>query len=265
MTIVRTIIARLQALFAWWMADIRRRPSLLGKAASLLIGLFAVCCVCSVPLALVRQPAPSAAIVATVAPTVSEAEAPTRAPAPTAPPAPTSTPELPSPTAELPSPTARPSATPVPPTATPKPTAAPEPTAAAPSVAKLGDRVELGGVAVTVTKAERTAQIGKFQKAQDGREFIVIETLIENVSADKAQADYNPFYFKIKDSEGFESNATIDMDPAALKSGNLDKGSKAKGSVVFDVAKGSKGFTLSYQNLSMTLSQTTLQWTLGDI
>lgn len=144
-------------------------------------------------------------------------------------------------------------------TAVPEATAAPE----APSVAAVGDRIELEGVALTVTKAERTAQIGKLQKAQDGREFIVIEVLIENISADKA--DYNPFYFKVKDGEGFESNATINLDPAALKSGNLDKGSKARGGVAFDVAKGSKGLVLSYQSIPMTLSQKSISVALGDM
>ncbi len=92
---------------------------------------------------------------------------------------------------------------------------------------------------------------------------MVIEVLIENISAEKA--DYNPFYFKVKDAEGFESNATVNLDPAALKSGNLDKGSKARGGVAFDVAKGSKGFVLSYQSIPMTLSQKSISVALGDI
>ena len=167
-------------------------------------------------------------------------------------------------------PTAAPAAAAEAPTTAPaaaEATAAPEATSApaAPAVAKIGDKVELDGFAVTVTKAERTAQIGDFQKAQDGREFIVVEALFENISADKEKADYNPFYFKVKDSEGFEFNATVDMGPNSLKSGNLDKGGKARGTVVFDVAKGAKGFVMSYQNVSMTLNQTTLQWSLGDI
>lgn len=69
----------------------------------------------------------------------------------------------------------------------------------------------------------------------------------------------------MKDGEGFEFNPTIDMGPNSLKSGNLDKGSKARGTVVFDVTKGAKGFVMSYQNMSMTLNQATLQWDLGDV
>ncbi len=152
-------------------------------------------------------------------------------------------------------------------TAAPVATTAPEATAApaAPTIAKLGDRVDYQGVAMTVAKAERTTQIGKYQKAQDGREFIVVDVLFENVSAEKTQADYNPFYFKVKDVDGYEFNATLDMGPNSLKSGNLDKGGKARGTVVFDVAKGAKGLVMSFQNATMTLQQTTLQWTLGDV
>ena len=143
----------------------------------------------------------------------------------------------------------------------PAATAAPE----VPSVAAVGDRIELEGVALTVTKAERTAQIGTLQKAQDGREFIQAEVLFENVSAEKDAASYNPFYFKIKDAEGFESNATIDMSGTALQSGNLDKGGKARGTVVFDVAKGAKNLVLSFQSPAMMFSQKSVSVALGDI
>ncbi len=193
-----------------------------------------------------------AACGSTGAPTVtSPTNAPAAAEAPTSAPAVEAT--------AMPEPTAMPEAT-----AAPGATAAPEATAA-PAVAKVGNKVEMDGFAVTVTKAERATQIGDFQKAQDGREFIVIEALFENTDTDKEKADYNPFFFKIKDSEGFEYQATIDMGSNSLKSGNLDKGSKARGTVVFDVAKGANGFTLSFQNLSMTMSQTSLQWELGDV
>lgn len=144
------------------------------------------------------------------------------------------------------------------------PTAAPEATAA-PAIATVGQRVELDGIALTVTKVTRTGEIGKFQKAQDGREFIQAEVLVENVGAAKEAASYNPFYFKIKDSEGFESNATIDTGGTALQSGNLDAGGKARGTVVFDVAKGTKALVLSFQPPSMMLGQKSITVDLGDI
>lgn len=127
MAIVRALIARIQGLFAWWIADIRRRPSTAGKAISLLIGLFVLCCACSVGLAAVRGTGQAIGIVATNTPTL----APTNTPPPTATPPPTDTPV---PTETL-RPTIAPTSTEVPPTAAPTslptPTKVPAPVAVA--------------------------------------------------------------------------------------------------------------------------------------
>jgi hypothetical protein len=129
MAVIRSIVARIQSVFAWWFADIRRRPSTLGKAASLLIGLFILCCVCSVGYSAVRSTGQAIGMVATntpspqptstLAPTITPA--PTNTPEPSATPPPTNTPE---PTAI---PTPAPSTTPAPPTDTPAPTDIPPP------------------------------------------------------------------------------------------------------------------------------------------
>lgn len=42
----------LDRLWRFWMDDIRRRRTLAGKVASISIGLFAICCACSVPMAI---------------------------------------------------------------------------------------------------------------------------------------------------------------------------------------------------------------------
>lgn len=126
------------------------------------------------------------------------------------------------------------------------PTAALEATAGtAAAVGKVGDRVELDGVALTVVKVEKADQIGTFLKADAGNTYLIAEVVIENVSADKAP--YNPLYFKVKDSDGFEYNAGISTDDQALKSGDLAKGDKARGTVAFQVKKDAKGFVLAFK------------------
>lgn len=134
------------------------------------------------------------------------------------------------------------------PAATDAPAAAPtEAAEAAPAVAKVGDRVELNGMALTVVKVDRAAELGQFQKAKDGNEFVIAEIMIENVDKDKAP--YNPLYFKAKDSEGFEVNAEIIAGEQSLKSGDLAKGEKVRGNVAFEVKKGTKGLVLQYKPL----------------
>lgn len=128
-----------------------------------------------------------------------------------------------------------------------QPTSAPaaEPTAAPATVAKVGDRVELNGTALTVVKVDRAAELGQFSKAKDGNEFVVAEVIIENVNADKVP--YNPLYFKVKDAEGFEINAELLGSDRSLKSGELTKGEKTRGTVAFEVKKGTQGLVLEYK------------------
>jgi|SRR6185436_17385356 len=128
------------------------------------------------------------------------------------------------------------------------PAAAPtEVMVAAPTVAKVGDRTELNGTALTVMKVSRAAELSKFQKAKDGNEFVIAEVVIENVDKDKAP--YNPLYFKVKDSDGFEYNADFTAGDQSLKSGELAKGEKARGNIAFEVKKDAKGLVLEYRPL----------------
>lgn len=138
----QSIIARITSIFAWWLADIRRRSSFIGKAASLLIGLFVLCCVCSVGLTAVRSTGQAIGLVAKNTPTSAPTDAPaTEQPtaevlaqlatdAPTDPPAATDVPTVEPPTVtEQPAPTNAPVATKAP-VAKPTGEPAPKPTAA---------------------------------------------------------------------------------------------------------------------------------------
>lgn len=132
------------------------------------------------------------------------------------------------------------------PTAVAAPTSAPEPTAVpAATVGKVGDRVELNGTALTVVKVSKADKIGTFQKAKAGNVFVLAEVVIENVDQD--EIPYNPFYFKVKDADGFEYNAGISIADQSLKSGKLAKGDKARGIVLFEVKEGAAGLVMEYK------------------
>lgn len=128
--------------------------------------------------------------------------------------------------------------------AAPAATAAPAPAAV---IGKVGDRVEANGIALTVVKTEQKDELSQFQKAKDGNTYVIAEVLIENVSVDKAP--YNPLYFKVKDGDGFEYNPEITGGDQALKSGDLVKGDKARGTVAFEVKETAKSLVMSYKPL----------------
>lgn len=119
----------LAAAWGYWMRDIRSRRSCAGKAASLGIGLFVLCCGVSAIVGGTRAAGETVGLVATRTatpqPTSTATTAPTRTPAPTNTVAPIRTP--------VPTDTAAPTDTPVPTeapivTATPVPTITPVPT-----------------------------------------------------------------------------------------------------------------------------------------
>lgn len=125
---------------------------------------------------------------------------------------------------------------------TPEPTVAP---VAGP--AKIGDRVDSGGVALTVMGVQRAADLGQFQKAKDGNAFVIAEVVLETTGRD--EAPYNPLYFKVKDADGFEYNVALNIQDGALKSGKLASGEKVRGTVAFEVKENASGLVLSYEPL----------------
>jgi hypothetical protein len=166
MDIVRSIFFTIGRSIArawnYWLADIRKRPSFAGKAASIGIGLFVLCCACSFGLGAVRSTGQAIGMVATNTPK----PAATNTPIPTNTPKPTNTPEATN--------TAQPTSTPLPTntpeaTNTPLPTEPPAPTEPPPPTA-----VPQASLGVSRDKAEQTyTEFGfAFQNAplNDGRE-----------------------------------------------------------------------------------------------
>lgn len=114
-------------------------------------------------------------------------------------------------------------------------------------VGVVGERRESGGIAVTVISVEKMTGIDSFTPGE-GNVFLVIEVLIENISRDE-ETPYNPLYFSVKDSDGFEGSTTFASPDPSLKSGNLPKGDKARGFIAFEVRSNASGFVVTYEPL----------------
>jgi hypothetical protein len=143
-----------------------------------------------------------------------------------------------------------PTATPQPlATATPvQPTATPEPPPATPaqSIAQIGDRVEAGGIALTINGASTVSTID-FMTAAEGKTYLVVDALLENVS--RETAPYNPLYFSVKDADGFQHNSTLVAPDPSLKSGELPLGDRVRGNIAFEIPAGATGLVLTYEPL----------------
>jgi hypothetical protein len=111
----------------------------------------------------------------------------------------------------------------------------------------IGERRESGGIALTVLGVSKMESIDYFTP-ESGNVFLVLEVVIENISRDE-ETPYNPLYFSVKDSDGFQANTSFASPNPSLQSGDLPKGDKARGFVAFEVRSTASGFVATYEPL----------------
>lgn len=110
-----------------------------------------------------------------------------------------------------------------------------------------GEEARLGNGAITVTKVQRS-QGNSWDKPKAGKEYVIVTITIENKG--KENLDYNPWYFKLQNSQGQQESmtfTTIDQD-TSLQSGQLISGGKITGTVTFEQPKGDTGLVLIYND-----------------
>lgn len=110
---------------------------------------------------------------------------------------------------------------------------------------KVGDVIQLGERELTVNDVDRTKQLGEFQTAKSGKEYVVVNVTIKNVG--DSQVTYNPLDFKLQDSNGAQESMTFAVLDDSLNSGELVAGGKVIGSIPFEAPAGDQGLKLIYQ------------------
>lgn len=111
----------------------------------------------------------------------------------------------------------------------------------------VGDIIAFDGKELTVEKVERNWNSGNsYLKPKDGKEYVKVSVKIENKS--ETEMNYNVFEFKAEDSNGAaeSANGQTYSPPDSLGSGDLVKGGKKSGSMIFEVPAGSS-LKLHYQ------------------
>lgn len=111
----------------------------------------------------------------------------------------------------------------------------------------VGDIIAFDGKELTVEKVERNWKSEKaYIKPKDGKEYVKVSVKIENKS--ETEMNYNVFEFKAEDSNGAAERFNFQTYslPDSLGSGNLVKGGKKSGSMIFEVPAGSS-LKLHYQ------------------
>lgn len=109
----------------------------------------------------------------------------------------------------------------------------------------VGEQIQLGDNALTVTKVEKSAG-NEFDVPQSGKEYVIVTVEIENKGDENIS--YNPFDFKMSNSQGQVVDATfttIDSD-TSLESGELAPNGKVSGTIPFEMPKADPKLQLEY-------------------
>lgn len=131
---------------------------------------------------------------------------------------------------------------------TPPAGATAQPQATAPSTGgyKVGDRIKLGDEQYFAVVEVDPAYAGTDIFKPDADE-LWLAALVEIEGINPDGASYNPFYFKVRDEQGFEYNfAAFGKEPTLQSSNELKPGQKVKGWMTFEVPKTAKTLTLIY-------------------
>jgi len=96
-----------------------------------------------------------------------------------------------------------------------------------------GETATVGGVKMTLTGVEYKTNLSDYEKADDGKTYVVADVALENTS-DKTQP-YNVFDFRIQTAGGQVLDGAITGSVQTLSSGDMVAGGKASGKIVFQV------------------------------
>lgn len=114
-----------------------------------------------------------------------------------------------------------------------------------PTEFKVGDVIKMGEREFIVNSAKRMSQIGQYQSAKAGKEYIVVNVTIRNGGT--SEISYNPFDFKVQNSNGAQEDQSFAVLDDPLRSGTLIGGGNVTGSIPFEVTQGDTNIKLIFQ------------------
>ncbi len=99
----------------------------------------------------------------------------------------------------------------------------------------VGESAVLEGLKLTLTDVQRSLSIGQFEKAESGKEFIIVNVRLENV--DTKTHSYNAFNFRIQTAGGQVLDPGFVTVEPRLGSGDLVAEGKVEGKVGFETPR----------------------------
>ena len=118
----------------------------------------------------------------------------------------------------------------------------------APEIFNVGDTIELKDFKVTVNGVRTTTQDSSgFQKADDGKEYFLVNCTIENIS-DKEQTVSSVLMFKVVDQNGMSYDQKLFTDAEGQLDGTIAPTRKITGEYCVEVPQGQTGLELEFDS-----------------
>jgi hypothetical protein len=117
-------------------------------------------------------------------------------------------------------------------------------TPAAQTTFKVAETIKMTDYQLTINTVKKAAQKG-YSTPKKGNEYVLVNLTIQNTS-DK-EVSYNPYDFKLQDSNGNQTTSSYVSLDDQLDSGSLAANGKVVGSISFEAPKGDLGLKLIYQ------------------
>lgn len=97
----------------------------------------------------------------------------------------------------------------------------------------IGESATVDGVKMTPVSATKKNSLSDYDKAGDGKQFLVVNVQLENT--DSKTHSFNPYDFKIQTAGGQVLDNSFHSTTNPLTSGDLVAGGKSSGSIVLEV------------------------------
>lgn len=123
---------------------------------------------------------------------------------------------------------------------------------------RIGDKVSIGDMEIVLTNVNRNYDTGNmFFKPKNGKELVKVTVEMTNKS--KYDISFNSYNFRMENDDGAsrtEKYSLYSVLDDSLDSGQLSPNGRVKGSILFEVPKGSKNLSLIYEKSSIWSSKT---------
>lgn len=114
----------------------------------------------------------------------------------------------------------------------------------APVLPVVGETVTAGGIGFIVNSIRAVASLDG-RTPPEGHYYLLVDATVENISRENGAA-YSPYYFSVKDDNGFTYQFALPYVEPAMHAGNMPLGDKVRGNVLFEIPTAAADLILVY-------------------